>query len=78
MICLSNEHPENAQSPIEVTDDGIVICVNVEQSLNILFKIFRISPAIINDFIPLKTFFPIEVTEEGIVICDNDEHPEKA
>ena len=31
MICVSNEHPLKAECPIEITDDGIVICVNEEQ-----------------------------------------------
>ena len=26
MICASDEHPSKEEDPIEVTDDGIVIC----------------------------------------------------
>ena len=28
MICFNDEHPEKAEFPIEVTEEGIVICVN--------------------------------------------------
>ena len=31
-ICVSDEHPEKAPSPIEVTDEGIVISFNWKQS----------------------------------------------
>ena len=41
MICVNDEHPEKAQSPIEITEEGIekVICVNDEQSEKVKFPI---------------------------------------
>ena len=29
-ICVNDEHPENAEDPIEITDEGIEICVKDE------------------------------------------------
>ena len=75
MISVNDVHLLNAFLPIEVTDEGTVICFNDEHPLNMQSKIFCILPLITNDFIPLNAQFPIEVTEEGIVICSNDEQP---
>ena len=72
-----------AFSPIEVTEEGIVICVNDEQPSKAPFPIEVTEEGIsnvicVNDEHPEKALFSIEATEEGIVICANDEQPEKA
>ena len=66
-----------AFSPIEVTEEGIVICVNDEQPEKAKSPIEVTEEGIVicvNDEHPLKAPSPIEVTEEGIVIFVNDEH----
>ena len=78
MISFSDEHSEKAESPIEFTEEGSVICVSEEQLENNLFGIYFIFPVISSVVTPLKISSPNEVTEEGIEICINDEHPEKA
>ena len=62
MISVNAKHPLNALFPIEVTEEGIVISLNDEHPLNMLSIIFPIFPEIVNDLIPLKTFFPIELS----------------
>ena len=78
MISASDEHPKKTEFPIAVTEYGIVTLVSDKQFLNISFSIFRKSPVIVNDFIPLNILDPNEVTEEGIVISASDEHSLKA
>ena len=36
MICVNNEHPLKTSFPISVTEGGIVICVNVLHSCEIM------------------------------------------
>lgn len=70
-------HSLNAYSPIETTDDEIVISVNNEHPLNALFPIKVTEEWIIicvNDVQLLNAHFPIEVTDDGIVIFDSEKN----
>ena len=60
------KHPLKAKSPIEVTEEGIVIRVNDEQSLKALVSID------VTDEQLEKALPSIQVTDEGIVISSND------
>ena len=62
---------------IDVTDEGIKICVNDEHPLKVLFPIKVTDEGFSNDICesnehPLKALFPIEVTDEGIDIRVSD------
>ena len=64
--------------PIEVTDDGIEICLNNEHRLKEFSPIEvtddeSSNATCVSDEQSMKTLFPIEVTDDGIVICFNDE-----
>ena len=67
--------------PIDITEEGIVICVNDEHPLKALFPIEVTEEGIVicvNAEHPLKAKSPNSVIKEGIDICVNDEHPSKA
>ena len=57
--------------PIEITEDGIVICSNALHPRKASFPIVITEEGIkicFNDKHPLKLLLPIDVTEEGMVI----------
>lgn len=74
-ISISDEHPPNELFPIDVTGIEINAFVNDEQELNKLSGIWFISPVILIDLTPLKTYLPIEVIEERSEISVKEEHP---
>ena len=64
---------EHSEFPIEITEEGIKICVNDEHLLNAEFPMEVTEEGIsnvicFNDEHPSNAEFPIEVTEEGIEI----------
>ena len=72
-------HPLNELCLIEVTEEGIDICVNDEHLQKAPCPIEIREEGVwnvicVNDEHSKKAQSPIEVKEEGIVICVNDEH----
>ena len=73
VIDVKLEQPQNTASPIDVTEAGIVIDVNLEQLVNALLPIVRSceSDENVTDVKlvqPQNTFSPIVLTEAGIMI----------
>ena len=72
MTCANAVHPKKASDLICFTEEGIVICVNDEQFLNMRSLIKKKEESIetsTSDVHDSKTWDPIEEIGEGIVTC---------
>lgn len=77
VICCNDLQFSNEFSSIDIIECGNFISCIVEQSRNIEFWIFVISPNISSDLTPSKELLPNDRTDEGIVICFKEKHPLK-
>ena len=77
-MLFKEEHSTKAKYLIFVTEEGIVICVNSLQLLNIDGKIVVISLESVITLHLLKTLVPNSTLGERIEICVNDEQSENA